>query len=72
MNMPDKMTAHIAQQLKDARQRTKMTQLQVAEKAGINVNYYAKLERATSTPSLKMLQKVVKALDVHSSDVLPF
>jgi transcriptional regulator with XRE-family HTH domain len=70
--MADKMTLHIAQRLKNIRQDQRMTQLEVAAKAGINVNYYAKLERAESTPSLKTLKKVVTALGVHSSDVLPF
>lgn len=70
--MSNKMTNHIAKRLQDIRHKKRMTQLQVAEKADINVNYYAKLERAESTPSLKMLEKVVKALGVHSSDVLPF
>jgi transcriptional regulator with XRE-family HTH domain len=37
-----------------------------------NTNYYAKLERGEAVPSLKMLEKVVKALGIKSSDVLPF
>ncbi len=70
--MADKMTLDIAQALKNARLEKRMTQLQVAKKAGIHEKYYAKLEQAVSTPSLKMLKKVVAALGVHSSDVLPF
>ncbi|HUD07509.1 MAG TPA: helix-turn-helix transcriptional regulator [Candidatus Saccharimonadales bacterium] len=70
--MTDKITLDISKALKDMRQDKRMTQLQVAKKAGINVNYYAKLEQAVSTPSIKMLKKVVVALGVHSSDVLPF
>ena len=66
------MTEDVARLLKNARQSKHITQLEVAKKAGINVNYYAKLERAESTPSLKTLRKVVKALGVQSSDVLPF
>ena len=70
--MADKTTLDIAKALRSVRQNKHMTQQQVANKAGINVNYYAKLEQAVSTPSLKMLQKVVVALGAHSSDVLPF
>ena len=70
--MADKMTLDIAAALKKVRHSKQMTQLQVANKAGIDKNYYPKLERAESTPSLKTLQKIVKALGVHSSDVLPF
>ncbi len=41
-------------------------------RADTNTNYYAKLERGEAMPSLKMLEKVIKALGVKSSDVLPF
>ncbi|MGA3129142.1 MAG: helix-turn-helix transcriptional regulator [Candidatus Korobacteraceae bacterium] len=70
--MTDKLTLDIAKALKNIRLDKHMTQLEVAKKAGINVNYYAKLEQAISTPSIKMLKKVVVALGAHSSDVLPF
>jgi transcriptional regulator with XRE-family HTH domain len=70
--MADEMKEQIARRLKVVRQDKQLTQLQVAQKADINDNYYAKLEQAVSTPSLKMLQKIVKALGVHSSDILPF
>jgi len=70
--MADRITLTIAQALKSARADKHMTQAQVAKKAGINEKYYAKLEQAVSTPSLKMLKKVVTALGIHSSDILPF
>ncbi len=70
--MADKMTQDIARALKKARQSKQLTQLQVAQKAVISEKYYPKLERAESTPSLKTLQKVLKAVGAHSSDVLPF
>lgn len=49
-----------------------MTQGEVAKQAGTEPNYYAKLERGESIPSLKMLEKIVKVLGIKSSDVLPF
>jgi transcriptional regulator with XRE-family HTH domain len=45
---------------------------EVAKRAGTNTNYYAKLERGEAVPSLKMLEKIIKALSIKSSDVLPF
>jgi transcriptional regulator with XRE-family HTH domain len=54
------------------RQDRQFTQAEVAKHAGTNTNYYAKLERGEAVPSLKMLEKVVKALGIKSSDVLPF
>ena len=49
-----------------------MTQAEVAKHASTSVNQYAKIERGEVTPSLKMLEKVVNALDIKSSDVLLF
>ncbi len=71
--MNDKMTNHIARQLKNVRtDKQRMTQIEVAKKAGINVNYYAKLERGEATPSLKTLEKILKVLKTKSSEILPF
>jgi putative transcriptional regulator len=72
MTDDEKMTRDIASQLRKVRRAKDMTQVQVAQKAGIDENYYPKLERAESTPSLKTLRKITKALDAHSSDILPF
>ena len=66
------MTQHIATKLKLVRQKAGLTQVEVAKKANINEKYYPKLERAESTPSLKTLEKITKALKAHSSDILPF
>lgn len=62
----------IAKNLKNARTEQGMTQLDVAEKAGISVNYYARIERADVKPSVETLEKIIKALNVKSSDILPF
>lgn len=70
--MPTKITSHIGRQLQSVRQRKGLTQAEVAKHAGTNTNYYAKLERGEAVPSLKMLEKVVRALGIKSSDVLPF
>ena len=69
--MPDKINIHIAERLKDARQRKGLTQAEVAKKSGTDTNYYAKIERGEATPSLKMFLKIITALDVRSTDVLP-
>ncbi len=70
--MADKISRHIGQRFQDARTRKGLTQAEVAKRAGTNTNYYAKLERGEAIPSLKMLEKVLKALGLRSSDVLPF
>ena len=55
-----------------ARSKTKLTQQQVADKAGIHVNYYARIERGEENPSYEALEKIIKALGIKSSGVLPF
>ena len=58
--------------IKIARSEAGLTQKQVADKAGIHVNYYARIERGEENPSFKALEKIIKALEVKSSKVLPF
>lgn len=58
--------------LKDLRTKRHLTQQDAADKSGLNVNYYAKLERGLATPSLKTLIKLAKTFDVHSSELLFF
>lgn len=70
--MTDKSTRQIAQKLKDIRQRKGLTQEDLATKAGISTNYYARVERVEVTPSVETLEKLVKALGVKSSEILPF
>ncbi len=72
MYMPNKTSLYIGRQLHSARKRSGLTQGEVARQAGTESNYYAKLERGESVPSIKMLEKIVKALGIKSSDVLPF
>lgn len=62
----------IATKLRSARQERGMTQEDVAEKAGLSTNYYARIERAEVSPSVETLEKVVKALKIKSSEILPF
>lgn len=62
----------IGDKLKAARLEKDLTQLDVAKKAGINGNYYAKVERGEASLSVITLLKLVKALDLKSSDILPY
>lgn len=70
--MSTKLSEYTGKKLQRARTDSGLTQAEVAKRAGTNVNYYAKLERGESVPSLKMLEKIIKVLGVKSSDVLPF
>ncbi len=54
------------------RSKMGLTQKQVADKAKMHVNYYARIERGEENPSYEALEKIIKALEVKSSEVLPF
>jgi len=70
--MTVKTSKQIAAKLKQLRLQKGLTQVQLAQKAGINDNYYAKVERSDLKPSVETLEKIIKALGVKSSDVFPF
>jgi len=70
--MTNKSLLAIAAKLKKTRLEKGMTQYDVAEKADLSTNYYARIERAEVTPSIETLEKLVKALKIKSSDILPF
>lgn len=50
--------------LKKARTKAKLTQAQVAEKADIHVNYYARVERGEVNPTIDIAESIVKALKI--------
>lgn len=56
----------LGQRFKEAREKKKMTQAQVAKKAGMNTNYYAVIERGEINPSWETLKKIAEALDIKS------
>jgi len=62
----------LGNKLRKARLRLGLRQVDLAQKAKIKSNYYAKLERGEVTPTLTTLKKILKALNLKSSDVLPF
>lgn len=68
----DKTTRIIADNLKRTRTQKGLTQAELAQKSGISTGYYARLERAEVTPSIDVIERIVKALSVKSSKILPF
>ncbi len=70
--MTDKTSKYVATQLRQIRLKKGLTQVELAKAAGINSNYYAKIERSDLKPSVDTLEKIIKALKVKSSDVFPF
>ena len=68
----EKTVTAIADKLKNSRLERNLKQVEVAERADLNSNYYAKVERGEAVPSILTLKKSCKALKVKSSDILPF
>jgi transcriptional regulator with XRE-family HTH domain len=62
----------IGKRLKAARLKLHLTQAKVATKAGISINYYARIERNEENPTLETLERVLKPLKLKSSEVLSF
>lgn len=62
----------IPSNLSKIRKQQRYTQREVAELADLNPNYYAKVERGDSVPSLKTLFRIARALNVSASDIVGF
>lgn len=62
----------VGEKIAKIRKNKKMKQEEVAVDAGLNSSYYGKIERGLVNPSLEKIYRIIKALNVKSSDVLPF
>lgn len=60
----------VGKRIKTIREKANLTQAQVAKKAGINVNYFAVIERGEVTTSPEYLAKISKALGVDISEII--
>ena len=63
--MTRKQAIQTARILKDAREKSGLLQAEVAKKAGIHPNTYAKIERAEQVPTFDTIKKLAKALNIH-------
>jgi len=66
-----RITRHIAENIKKVRIQKHFLQTEIAKKAGLNSNFYSKVERGDARPSAVTLTKIIRALGVKSSDILP-
>ena len=62
----------IGKNIKKARKKSGLTQEEVANKVGVHVSYYSRIERGVVNPSIEVLENIANALKVKSSDILPF
>lgn len=70
--MTEKSIKAIAVKLRTARQKAGLTQSDLSKKSGLSTNYISRIERADVSPSVDTLEKLTKALNIKSSEILPF
>jgi len=67
-----KIQAMIGVNIKSARLKSGFTQSEVARKARISTNHYARIERGEINASIETLEAILEVLKVKSSKILPF
>jgi transcriptional regulator with XRE-family HTH domain len=72
MKDSDVTTHKTAKRLRAIRVERDLTQAQVAEKARMSANYYAKIERGEVRPSIDMYERIAKALKITATELFPF
>ena len=68
----DRIAKVMVQNLRKIRLSRRLTQAEVAERAGITTNHYARIERGVAIPSAITIAALAKGLKVKSSDILPY
>jgi len=63
MNSPE-FRKEVGNKIKRAREKAKLTQVEVSEKAGISTNYYACVERGEVNIAAERLQKIGEVLGI--------
>jgi len=56
--------------IKEIRTESGLSQPKFAQKIGISLNYLRDLEHERYTPSLKMLEKIARALEISIRDLI--
>ena len=64
-----KFREQVGKRIRTIREKSNLTQAEVAKKAGININYFAVIERGEVTTSSEKLKKISDALGVDVSKI---
>lgn len=65
----DNFSIKLGKKLREEREKIGLTQSELAEKAEINANYYAIVERGEKSISYEKLQRILKVLNIKSLDI---
>lgn len=64
-----KILQRTGKNIRTIRRNKKLTQEEVAERAGIHVTTFGRIERGESNPPLQTLNKIAQALKVKTKDL---
>ena len=67
----EKIYREIGAGIRTVRKALKLTQAEVAERAGIDASFFGQIERGANIPSLRTLYAVAAVLRVEPADLLP-
>ena len=67
--MDSKNLKELGAKIKAAREKQKLTQVEVSEKTDMTTTYYAMIERGEVNLTYEKLQKIFKLLKLKSSDI---
>jgi transcriptional regulator with XRE-family HTH domain len=60
----------LGRRIREIRKQRKLTQEELAERAGTDVKYLGGIERGTENPTIAMLEKLAHALSVKSYQII--
>jgi len=60
----------LGEKLKRVREQAGLAQTEVATRAGLSSNYYARIERGEENPSFEKLESIKEVLSIKSLDTL--
>lgn len=63
------ISKQLGETFKENREKAGLTQVEVAKKAGMDVNYYARIERGIGNPSYIKLRSIMRALKMKSLNI---
>lgn len=70
--MNTKILQRLGENLRKYRLESNLTQEQLAELVGIHPTYVGKLESGKNNPSVKMLYKITRAMNINLCDIFDF
>lgn len=70
--MPHDILVQFGKKVREERLRQRLSQEQLAEKAGVHRTYIGMIERAEKNITLENIEKIAKALGMNPAELLKF